>query len=451
MGLYHDSPVTGHLGTSGTTELVSQSYWWRNLPDWVKWYIQGCHTCQRVKHRNQHELRKLQLIPAPDGLWQWIQSDFMGELPKSDGFNAIYIVSNRLMKMAHFIPTTTNISAPNLMKLHVCHIWKLHGILLVHSTDCGSTFTVNFMKSIYKELGIEPRFSTAYHPQTQGQVENNNKWMETYLWMFCSHHQDDWADLLLMAEFAYNNHHHPLIDTMPFFTNYGYHPTLTNILSAAQSDEPDKRIQQIRDTQEECKCAIEQSQEISKWAYDKWKGKNPGFKVGDSVWLEVTNLVMDEPSPKLASKHHRPFKIKEKLLDLTYHLKLPPWWRIHDVFHVNVLSETKPDTIPWHWQPAPPPVKVNDEDYWVIEKYLDAWWFWNRFQFKIWWEGFSEEHDTWENADNINSDDRPQLLQEGDNNFNLEEDFYCRHPDTPKQTNPPAEHQQPAWRWRVHH
>jgi transposase InsO family protein len=89
--------------------------------------------------------------------------------------------------MAHFIPTTTDISAPDLMKLHICHMWKLHGIPLVHSTDHGSTFTANFTKSIYKDLGIEPCFSTAYHLQTQGQVENNNKWMETYLRMFCSH------------------------------------------------------------------------------------------------------------------------------------------------------------------------------------------------------------------------------------------------------------------------
>ena len=134
------------------------------------------------------------------------------------------------------------ISAPDLMKLHIHHIWKLHGIPLMHGTNCGSTLTVNFTKNIYKELRIEPQFSTAYHPQTQGQVENNNKWMETYLWMFCSHRQDDWADLLLMVEFAYNNHHHPLINMTPFFANYGYHLTLTNVLSAGQSGETNKRI-----------------------------------------------------------------------------------------------------------------------------------------------------------------------------------------------------------------
>ena len=112
------------------------------------------------------------------------------------------------------------------------------------------------MKNIYKELRIELQFSTAYHPQTQGQVENNNKWMEMYLWMFCSHWQDDWVDLLPMVEFAYNNHHHPSIDTTPFFVNYEYHLTLMNILSAGQSGEPGNQICQIHKTQEECKRAI---------------------------------------------------------------------------------------------------------------------------------------------------------------------------------------------------
>jgi hypothetical protein len=352
--------------------------------------------------------------------------------------------------MAHFIPTTTDISAVDLMKLHIRHIWKLHGVPLIHGTDRGLTFTATFTKSLYKGLGIKPCFSTAYHPQTQGQVENNNKWMETYLRMFCSHRQDDWADLLLMAEFSYNNHHHPLIDTTLFFTNFGYHPTLSNVLMAAQSDPPDVRVQRIYDIQVECKRVIERSQEISKRAYDRWKCDNPGFQVGDSVWLKATNLATDEPSLKLASKRHGPFQIKDRLLDLTYRLELPAHWKIHDVFHVNVLSKAQPDMIPNHVNPAPPPVKVNDEDFWVMEKYVDAQWFHNRLQFKIRWEGFTEEHDTWENADDIDSDTGPRLLQEGDDDFDLEEDFYQRHPDAPRHTDPPAARAQPARRCRAH-
>ena len=111
---------------------------------------------ERAREKQRKNSDIIALIPTPDGPWQWIQSDFIGELPKSDRFNAIYVVSNRLTKMAHFIPTMTDISASNLMKLHIHHIWKLHGIPLVHGTDHGATFTANFMKNIYKELGIEP-------------------------------------------------------------------------------------------------------------------------------------------------------------------------------------------------------------------------------------------------------------------------------------------------------
>jgi hypothetical protein len=247
------------------------------------------------------------------------------------------------------------------------HTWNGLGIDL-HS---------HVMKSLYKGLGIEPRFSTAYHLQTQGQVENNNKWVETYLRMSCSHHQDDWADLLPMAEFSYNNHHHPSIDTTPFFTNFGYHPMLSNVPTAAQSNPLDIRMQRIYNVQVECKRVIERSQEISKWAYDRWKRNNPGFQVGDLVWLEATNLATNEPSLKLASKQHGPFQIQDRLSDLTYQLELPTHWKLHNVFHINVLSEAQPNTIPNCMNPAPPPMKVNDEDFWVMEKYMDACWFRN--------------------------------------------------------------------------
>jgi hypothetical protein len=165
--------------------------------------------------------------------------------------------------------------------------------------------------------------------------------------------------------------------------------------------------------------------------------------VGLSVWLEATNLSTDEPSPKLASKHHRPFRITEKLSDLTYRLSLPTKWKIHNVFHVNVLSEAVPDMILHHQKPTLLPVKVNDKDFWVMEKYIDARWFRNWFQFKIRWDGFSEEHDTWENTDDIDSDDGPQVLEDGDKDLDLEIDFYRWHPDAARRTNPPAARRQP--------
>jgi hypothetical protein len=94
--------------------------------------------------------------------------------------------------------------------------------------------------------------------------------------------------------------------------------------------------------------------------------------------------------------------------------------------HWVICALTAPTKSPIpHWQKLmPPPVKVNNEDFWVMEKYINTHWFCNRFQFKICWDRFSEEHNTWENADDNNSDDGPQVLEEGNEDLDLKVDFY---------------------------
>jgi hypothetical protein len=157
LGLYHDSLITGHLGTSRTMELISWSYWRRDLQNWVKHYVEGCHMCQRAKHWNQCEFRKMQPIPVPNGLWQWVQSDFIGELPKSSSFNVIYVISDRLMKMAHFILTTTDVSALDLMRLHIQHIWN--------PTDSQNGSRVDLHHCFHEEpvQGTQDRASVLHH------------------------------------------------------------------------------------------------------------------------------------------------------------------------------------------------------------------------------------------------------------------------------------------------
>jgi transposase InsO family protein len=122
--------------------------------------------------------------------------------------------------------------------LHLRHVWKSHGVPQIHNTDQGPMFTADYTRRFFKALGINQRFSMAYHPQTQGQVESNNKWLETYLRTFCNHRQNDWADLLHTAEFAYNNHFHPSIGMSPFTANYGYDMSLTGAPQPQGSDTP---------------------------------------------------------------------------------------------------------------------------------------------------------------------------------------------------------------------
>ena len=73
-----------------------------------------------------------------------------------------------------------------------------------------------------------------------------------------------------------------------------------------------------------------------KWAQRKTLDRT--FKIGDRVWLEGRNLHLDRPSIKLSPKRHGPFKIKKVLSPITYQLDLPVQWKIHDVFHINLLT-----------------------------------------------------------------------------------------------------------------
>jgi hypothetical protein len=259
MRLYHDSPIAGHLGQQGTLELVQRMYWWQGQSTYVRDYVKGCHTCTQQKHRNQQTLGSLHMLPTLEGPWEWTQSDHIVGLPRSGEYDAIYVVMDRLTKMAHFIPAHTSDTAEDLVQLHLRHVWKHHGVPRVHNTDRGTTFTADYTQRFFKALNIDQRFLTAYHPQTQGQVENNNKWVETYICMFCNHQQNDWADLLHTAEFAYNNHHHPLIGMSPFRANTGYDMTLTGEGPTQGRDTP-LRLALLTRLHTQCKLWLEQAQ-----------------------------------------------------------------------------------------------------------------------------------------------------------------------------------------------
>ena len=166
--------------------------------------------------------------------------------------------------MAHFIPCHSTCTLEQLAELHICHVWPLHGLPLRHNTDRSPQFTAPYMRNLYKNLGINQQFSTAYHPETQGQVESNNKWLETYLHMYSAYQQDNWASFLHTAEFAYNNHHHLSINTTPFYANYGYHPVYTDHASPEQVQSFPDRLQHIHEVHAHCQLVLEKAQGIYK-------------------------------------------------------------------------------------------------------------------------------------------------------------------------------------------
>ena len=99
-----------------------------------------------------------------------------------------------------------------------------HGVPHKIVSNRGPQFVSRFMKEFYSMIGVKANPSTAFHPQTDGQMERVNQEIEVYLRAYVDHLQDDWAEWLSTAEFALNNHQHSATGQTPFFLEYGRHP-----------------------------------------------------------------------------------------------------------------------------------------------------------------------------------------------------------------------------------
>src|SRR5690606_37460760 len=122
--------------------------------------------------------------------------DLIAVLPMSDDYNTIAVVMDRLSKMAHYIPCTTELNTEAFTKLFVQNIFRLHGLPTKIISDRDLLFTSKFRKWVMTKLEIKRNLSTAYHPQTARQTEQVNTILEQYLQCYCNYNQDNWVRLL---------------------------------------------------------------------------------------------------------------------------------------------------------------------------------------------------------------------------------------------------------------
>ena len=157
-----------------------------------------------------------------------------------------------------------------------------------------------------------------------------------YLRIVCTNNPNNWARFLSDFEFAHNFWVHTTIDTSPFEVIMGYSPwSLPDLFPWTKLSAVEQRIQKLQNIQDEARAAYQIAQQkIRDWQ----KGHFIPFRIGEKVWLESKNLRLQVPSQKLASKWEGPFLIKEVLGLLIYWLKLLIHWRIHNVFHADLLS-----------------------------------------------------------------------------------------------------------------
>jgi len=388
---HHDIPQAGHGGTAKTTELLQRKYYWPHMRNTIKQYVKNCDICQRTKVVRHAPYGLMKPNEAPDRPWKSISMDFITDLRESHGDDAILIVIDRLTKMAHFLPCTKEINARQFSELFMREMFRLHGLPKDIIRDRGSIFTSDLGKEMTKNLGIERRLSTTFHLQTDGQTERTNSTLEQYLRAYVNYQQDNWNELLRMAEFAYNNGYQESIMRTPFFANYGVNPEYQIIGHLMQGKiTPPEEMSQLHDT---LQAEMTEAQLRHNEYYDAGRKPDPNLQSGDKVWLLPRNIRTTRPCKKLDYKKIGPFKILARIGESTYKLDLPPSMRIHNTFHISLLELYQEDKLSSQRTQPPPPIIIKGEPKYKLEQIIDSRLHYGKLQYQVKWTGYPPEHD----------------------------------------------------------
>lgn len=222
MNEAHNSLLSIHLGSSKMYHDLKSSYWWTRMKHEITQFVNECDVCRRVKAEHQRPAGLLQPLAIPEWRFDHIEMDFVTGFPKSKkGKDAIFVVIDKVTKVAHFLSVKESITAAQLAELYTSRVVSLHGIPQLITSDRGSIFTFRFWDSFQQAMGTKIRFSTAFHPQTNGQVERVNQILEDMLRVCVISYGMKWEDCLSLAKFSYNNSFQESSGKAPFEILYG--------------------------------------------------------------------------------------------------------------------------------------------------------------------------------------------------------------------------------------
>ena len=249
-------------------------------------------------------------------------------------------------------------------------------------SDRDSRFTSLFWKSLFKCLGTQLKMSTAFHPETDGQTERNNRTLEQMLRIFVNYKQNDWDQHLAAAEFAYNNSKQASSGMSPFYLATGQNPITPASLLHFSND--DSNVHTTNEFLEHMSTLIKIASENlidaqeRQSKYANIKRREESFQVGDKVLLSAKNISLDtqarRPSKKLQPRYIRPYEVIEVISPVTYKLKLPETLAIHPVFHVSLLKTYQDNLQEFHDRIIKPPIPVitaEGQEEFEVEKILD--------------------------------------------------------------------------------
>ena len=304
----HCQVSTAHPGKTKTRKIISDRYYWPGMTTDIDQFVRNCNDCRRSLVPRDKTPGLLKPLPIPDRPWQHVSMDFH-EMPKErQGYDTVMLVIDRFGKRPISIPCRKTVDAKEAARLYIQYPYRIYGPPLTIVSDRGPQFISAFWKEFTRILGIKLKLSTAYHPQTDGQTEIANQYLDQRLRPFVNYFQDDWADLLPMMDYAAATLPQESTGFASTQLEMGYLPctsfnwnqptgpqTVRKKLSREEARWYAKRLEEAWKV---ARKNLEKAQESMAKQANKHR-REPNFDVEDSVWVTTKNWKTERPSWKL--------------------------------------------------------------------------------------------------------------------------------------------------------
>ncbi|KAJ1130785.1 hypothetical protein NDU88_009132 [Pleurodeles waltl] len=344
LTLSHDIPLAGHLGQTKTWSRLVNHFFWPEMSEKVREFCSSCVTCQASGKTGGKPKAPLIPLPVVGTPFERVGIDIVGPLdpPTASGNRYIVVVVDHATRYPEAIPLRT-VTAPTVARA-LLGVFTRVGFPKEVVSDRGTNFMSAYLKAMWEECGVTYKFSTPYHPQTNGLVERFNKTLKGMIMGLSDKLRRRWDVLLPCLLFAYREVPQKGVVFSPFELLFG-HPVRGPLCLVRESwEKPLKESKEnvldyvlgLRSRMAEYMLKasrnLEASQELMKLWHDQ-KATMPEYHPGQLVW------VLEPMAPRaLQAKWTGPYPILEKKGEVTYLVDLGTPRNPHRILHVNRMK-----------------------------------------------------------------------------------------------------------------
>lgn len=291
---YHES--CGHGGATTIYDIMHKRWWWPYMQRDITTWIRQCPRCQlaaRPDKRTHHA--PMRPLDIPEAFSRW-HLDFVGELPKTARGNRWLLVAVDYATNWPIAVAMPDATADAIADVLFKEIVMRFGVPQEILTDRGPNFRSRLLAAYVKRLGTFHRFTSAFHPRTNGKCERLNGVIKQMLRKYAHGDIHHWDDYVAPALWACRIRKHRTTGVSPFYLTYGrepklpgdiLHPTLLNDLSIDPQAQVDSAMPSLRALKQARATARDRMQEVSQADKLRWDAhlKPHTFKIGDLVLL----------------------------------------------------------------------------------------------------------------------------------------------------------------------